>query len=178
VSAGIGRIQGVDTQAVKDRQTVTPSGVRIASVIDGVEFRAGQMQVDERGTLVEILSLGENSVDLPIVHVYMVSIRPGQVKGWVVHRKQDDRLFFLSGSSKVALYDGRVGSPTEGLVDVRFLGTDNRGLLVVPAGVYHALRNVGSDDVLFANLPTRAYDHADPDKFRLPAANDVIPYAI
>jgi dTDP-4-dehydrorhamnose 3,5-epimerase len=178
VSGEAASIHGIDIHAVKDRQTVTPSGVRVADVIEGVEFRARATHADERGTLVEILSLGADSVDLPIVHAYAVTIRPGRLKGWVVHRKQDDRLFFLSGTSKVALYDGRVGSPTEGLVDVRFLGTDNRGLLVIPAGVYHAVRNVGSDDALFVNLPTRAYDHADPDKYRLPAENDVIPYAV
>jgi dTDP-4-dehydrorhamnose 3,5-epimerase len=169
-------VLGVGTLADKDEQTVTPAGVRLARVIDGVEFRPATTHIDERGTLTEMLSVGEDSVDLPIVYVYNATIRPGQIKGWVVHLKQDDRLHFLTGVAKVALYDARPGSPTEGLVDVRFIGDENRGLLVIPAGVYHAVRNVGLDAVSFVNMPTRAYDHNDPDKHRLPADNELIPY--
>jgi dTDP-4-dehydrorhamnose 3,5-epimerase len=35
---------------------------------------------------------------------------------------------------------------------------------------------VGETDAYFVNLPTRAYDHANPDKFRLPLDTDLIPY--
>ena len=37
--------------------------------------------------------------------------------------------------------------------------------------------SVGEDEAVFLNLPTRAYDYEDPDKYRLPVANDVIPFA-
>jgi dTDP-4-dehydrorhamnose 3,5-epimerase len=42
--------------------------------------------------------------------------------------------------------------------------------------VYHGLQNVGLVDAVFINMPTRPYDHADPDKFRLPLTNDLIPF--
>ena len=57
-----------------------------------------------------------------------------------------------------------------------FFGTLNRSLFTIPAGVWHALRSVGSDDVMFINMPTRAYDYADPDTLRLPLVNDLIPF--
>ena len=56
-------------------------------------------------------------------------------------------------------------------------GEHHRGLLVIPAGVYHAAQNVGTVDAYLVNPPTRAYDHADPDKYRLPLKNDLIPFA-
>jgi dTDP-4-dehydrorhamnose 3,5-epimerase len=171
-------VRGVDTVTAKDPQSVTPLGIRIAPVIEGVEFRSATTQIDDRGTLTEILTVGEDSIDVPIVHVYQATVRPGQVKGWVVHLRQDDRLFFLKGAAKIGLFDGRVGSTTEGMVDVRYIGDENRGLLVIPAGVYHAVRNIGSDDVAFLNLPTRAYDHEDPDKHRVPLDTELIPHAI
>ena len=59
---------------------------------------------------------------------------------------------------------------------MRFLGAHDRGLLVIPAGVYHAVRNVGDAEMTFINLPTQAYDHTDPDKYRLPLDNEMIPY--
>jgi dTDP-4-dehydrorhamnose 3,5-epimerase len=49
-------------------------------------------------------------------------------------------------------------------------------LLVIPRGVYHAVRNIGTTDAIFVNMPTRAYDHGDPDKLRLPLKNGVIPF--
>jgi dTDP-4-dehydrorhamnose 3,5-epimerase len=173
-----GLIQGVGTVAEKDRQSVTRAGGRVAQTVHDVEFRPATTQIDERGSLVEVLTIGEGSLESPVVHVYRATVRPGRVKGWVVHLRQNDRLFFTNGTAKVGLYDARAGSPTEGVIDVRYVGNENRGLLVIPAGVYHAVRNVGLDELGFINMPTRAYDHAEPDKHRLPADTTMIPYEI
>jgi dTDP-4-dehydrorhamnose 3,5-epimerase len=162
--------------APRDGQSVTAAGERLEGRIDGVVLRPVTIHIDERGTLTELLR--SDAEDDPLVQVYTATIRPGQVKGWAVHLKKQDRLFLASGVAKVALYDGRVGSPTEGIVDVRFVGNENRGLLFIPAGVYHAIRNIGLDDVLFVNMPTTAYDHENPDKYRLPVDNELIPYTI
>ena len=53
----------------------------------------------------------------------------------------------------------------------------NRALLVIPRGVYHAVRNIGVTDAIFVNMPTRPYEHGDPDKFRLPLKNSLIPFS-
>ena len=74
------------------------------------------------------------------------------------------------------LYDDGAKSPTYGMVSEIFRSELMRDLMVIPAGVYHAHQNVGSKDALFVSMPTRAYDHADPDVYRLPVENDVIPY--
>jgi dTDP-4-dehydrorhamnose 3,5-epimerase len=170
-------VRGLPGEGVKEPQRVTPAGESVAPRIDGVEFRPAVAHVDERGSLIEVYSESWGFTEAPIVHVYQVSIRPGGIRGpWVVHLYQDDRLFFSNGTAKVALWDGREGSPTEGLVDVRYLGVDQPGLLVIPPGVWHAIRNIGQTDLTFVNLPTQPYDYADPDKHRLPLDNDVIPY--
>jgi dTDP-4-dehydrorhamnose 3,5-epimerase len=49
-------------------------------------------------------------------------------------------------------------------------------LVIIPHGVFHAVQNVGNSDALFFNLPTRPYNHAAPDKYRLPLDPDQIPY--
>lgn len=170
-------VQGSE-RARKDVQTVTPDGESVAAVIEGVEFRPAPVHADERGALTEIFSARWGFAAVTVEHVYEVLTRPGRFRGagWTMHLEQDDRLFFSNGVAKVAMYDARRGSATEGVVDVRYLGAHARGLLVIPAGVYHAVRNVGVDDLTFINLPTRAYDHTDPDKYRLPFENDLIPY--
>ena len=73
---------------------------------DGPEWRAFY----ERGTLTEILDDRWSFTDDPIVYVYHVTIRPGQLRGWVVHRIQNDRLFAYAGVLKIVLYDARVDS--------------------------------------------------------------------
>jgi dTDP-4-dehydrorhamnose 3,5-epimerase len=51
-----------------------------------------------------------------------------------------------------------------------------RTVMVIPAFVFHAHQNIGSTDGLFVSMPTRPYNHEDPDVFRLPVDTDLIPY--
>jgi len=159
-------------------QTVTPEGERIAEFIDGVQLRPAITHSDERGSLTEVYDPAWDVTDDPLVYVYESRIHPGQKKGWIVHFEQDDRLFFSVGSAKVVMYDARTASPTRGLVQELFLGSANRGLLRIPAGVVHAVVNVGPDEVRFVNMPTRPYRHERPDKLRFPHDTDAIPYRL
>jgi dTDP-4-dehydrorhamnose 3,5-epimerase len=162
--------------AVPERQTVTPEGRRLDHFIDGVQVRPALTHSDERGSLTEIYDPAWGFTEEPLVYVYQATVHPGQKKGWVVHREQDDRLFFSSGAAKIVLYDARPGSPTQGLVQEVFLGEVNRGLLRIPAGVVHAVVNVGPSEVRFVNMPTRAYRHERPDKQRIAPDDSAIPY--
>jgi dTDP-4-dehydrorhamnose 3,5-epimerase len=160
---------------MRDRQTVHPDGSRIAPEIAGVSFRPAVTQADERGTLTEIYSTRwpEGLESAP--HVYEVTALPGSVRAWVVHLDQDDRLYFSVGLLKIGLYDARPGSPSEGVGTTLFAGAHAPGLLTIPRGVYHGIRNVGVEPARFLNLPTRAYDPLLPDKFRLPSSAPAIP---
>jgi dTDP-4-dehydrorhamnose 3,5-epimerase len=161
----------------KDKQTVSSDGEPIAPFIDGVLINRRPLQEDERGELLEIYDPAWGVHPAPLAYVYFVTIRAGQVKGWVIHRLQDDRLFFIRGVTRVALFDDRPESPTYRMLNVFVMSERNRGLVVIPRGVFHALKNIGAEDAYFINLPTRPYDHADPDKYRLPLRNDLIPFA-
>jgi dTDP-4-dehydrorhamnose 3,5-epimerase len=163
-------------QPVKDVQTVTADGEIVAPLIEGVRIRPAITHSDARGTVCEIYNPAWGILEAPLVYVYQTTIRPRRVKGWVLHREQDDRLFFSLGTVKIVLYDDRPGSPTHKMLNEIHLGGYNRGLITIPRGVYHALENVGETDVLFINMPTRPYNHADPDKYRLPLDTDLIPY--
>jgi dTDP-4-dehydrorhamnose 3,5-epimerase len=162
---------------VPDVPTVTPEGERIPrDPIQGVQVRRAVTQTDDRGTLTEMFDPRWEFDDRALVYVYTASIRPGGIKGWVVHRRQDDRLFYGWGSARAVLYDAREGSPTHGAINELYFDTSNKGLLRIPAGVVHAVQNIGADDLFFVNMPTRPYDHDAPDKLRLPLDTDQIPY--
>jgi dTDP-4-dehydrorhamnose 3,5-epimerase len=163
---------------VRDSQTVTPEGRRLAAEIDGVRIRSAVTQTDERGSLCEIYDDRWGFTEEPLVYVYSVIIPPGQKRGWVVHAEQDDRIFISKGAVKFVLYDARVGSPTHGLIQEIFSGEFDRTLLRIPAGVFHGVVNIGRLDVEFVNMPTRPYVHEQPDKYRLPQGTDAIPYEL
>jgi dTDP-4-dehydrorhamnose 3,5-epimerase len=175
--AAVAGIDGLD-QASKDGATVTTDGASLQDRIDGVELRRPPTHADERGTLTEIYDLRWGFTDDPLSYVYHVTIRAGQLRGWVVHREQNDRLFAYAGVLKIVLYDARTDSRTHGRLNVFHLGGHDRALLSIPAGVFHAVCNVGADEGAFVNLPSRPYEHDDPDKYRLPLDNDVIPYRL
>lgn len=170
-----GQVRSLDV-AVKDAQTVTSAGEPVQELIHGVRLRHATTHADERGDLCEIYDERWEFTTDPVPYVYVVTLSPGSVRGWVVHLKQDDRLFFSSGTIKVVLYDAREESPTAGELNVFHLGTNDRALLSIPAGVFHAVKNVGPGPALFVNLPSQPYDHADPDKYRLPLDTPEIPH--
>lgn len=76
------------------------------------------------------------------------------------------------------LYDVRPESPTCGVVSRVVLSERRRQLVNVPKYVWHADVNIGSCDVVIVNFPTTPYDHANPDKYRLPLDSPLIPYAL
>jgi dTDP-4-dehydrorhamnose 3,5-epimerase len=105
------------------------------------------------------------------------TIRPGVIKGWGLHRRHEDRYALLFGEMELVFYDPREDSPTRGQVSKIVLSEHRRRMINVPAGVWHADRNIGDRDVVVVNFPTIQYDHAAPDKVRLPLATPEIPYS-
>ncbi len=160
-----------------DRQTVTPQGQIIQPLIDGVRVRLAITHPDDRGDLCEVFSTAWGFDDEPMVYAYFASVRPGKTKGWVKHLLQADRLFMALGSFRVVLYDDRPDSPTYQKLNVLNFSDRKRGLVRIPPGVFHAVQNVGHEEAHFVNAPTRAYNHAQPDKYRLPLDTPLIPFS-
>lgn len=164
------------SQPVKEAQTVSPDGQALVQLPHGARLRDVVTHVDARGSLFEAYDPRWGWHDAPLVYAYCVTIRPGITKGWGYHEHHDDRYLIVSGEMEVVLYDDRPDSPTCGLVSKIVLSHYRRQLLCIPARVWHADHNIGSTDVMFMNFPTQPYDHANPDKYKLPLNNDVIPY--
>jgi dTDP-4-dehydrorhamnose 3,5-epimerase len=167
---------GRHLRPVQDVPTVTPEGKSLDPLIHGVVIRPAVTQVDERGTLCEIYHPAWGVHPAPLTYVYQFSIRPGKIKGWHVHHLHDDRIFLSAGTVKVVLFDDRPESPTYRMVSEIYRHDTHRTVMVIPAFVFHAHQNVGSTDALFVSMPTRAYNYASPDVYRLPIDNDYIPY--
>jgi len=159
-----------------DVPTVNAAGARLNTGIDGVVYSRRVAQVDHRGTLTEIVNFADAFWDEPVVYSYCFTIRPGRIKGWGMHRRQADRYFLCAGQTRVVLHDGRVRSPTFGAFAEFHLTEQSRALLLIPPGVWHADQNWGDTDAVLLNFPTRPYDRAAPDKYRVDPHSGVIPF--
>jgi dTDP-4-dehydrorhamnose 3,5-epimerase len=144
-------------------------------VIDGVMTKQLRVIPDERGRLMECLR-SDDELFIRFGQLYMTTTYPGVVKGWHLHRVQWDNIVCLKGTIELALYDARAASPTEGELDVHFLG-EHRPLLVrVPPGVWHGWKCVGVREAYIVNAPTELYDYERPDQEELPPDTPEIPY--
>lgn len=144
-------------------------------MIEGVEIKQLTKNADERGYLMELLRC-DDAIFRKFGQVYVSLNYPGVVRGWHYHKKQDDHFAVVKGMVKVALYDAREGSPTQGQVDEFFLGEQHSILLKIPVGVMHGYKTVGNEPSLLINFPTEPYDPQEPDEYRLPWDTDEIPY--
>jgi dTDP-4-dehydrorhamnose 3,5-epimerase len=160
----------------QDVQTVTFDGEPVQKLIHGVVIRNAVTQIDDRGTLCEILRPDWDFHPAPLSYVYQFMIRPGKIKGWHVHHQHDDRIFISQGTVKVVLYDDRPDSPTYKTINVIHRTDLQRSIMTIPAFVFHAHQNIGSTDALMISMPTRLYNHESPDVYRYPIDNDYIPY--
>ena len=163
--------------AKRDRQLVTPKGEVVRRLTAGVTIRPLTTHVDDRGSVCELFDPRWGWHPDPMVFAYCFTIRPGVVKGWNLHREHEDRYALLHGTMELVLFDPRPESPTCGEVCKVVLSEHQRLLVNVPRNVWHADHNIGSTDVVVVNFPTTAYDHANPDKYRLPIGTDLIPYS-
>lgn len=162
---------------IKDEPTVNTDGGSLTQLPAGVSFHEVKTQTDDRGTLCEVLDSRWPWSSAPLVYAYFVTLRPGKVKGWALHKQHEDRYFIMFGEMEVVMYDARPDSPTRGLLAKVSLSEHNRRLMNIPAGIWHADHNIGSKDAVIVNFPTKPYAHDDPDKYRLPLDTDQIPYS-
>lgn len=149
--------------------------IRIDNQIAGVDMRRLEARADGRGNLVVLMSdrFGET---YRAPHVYLVTAAARSIRAWVYHRRQSDRLAYTMGKLRVVLYDLRPESPTYQAINVIDAGAANQILLTIPPLVVHAVQNLTDADTCFVNMPTNAYDPANPDKSRLAFDHPGIPY--
>ncbi len=161
--------------AKQDSQNITSDWIPIMKFIDGVQFKEIKNVAKESGYLTEIFR-SDWGFDNKIEQVFQVAMFPGSISGWHVHKNTTDRLFVNSGLIKIVLYDGRIESPTFGLINEFRLGTIRAGIVIVPKGVWHAVQNLDESTSLIINMVDYSYKYENPDHLRLPIDTELIPY--
>jgi dTDP-4-dehydrorhamnose 3,5-epimerase len=172
-------VDGFSSASSVHSLTTADGAVRLAP-IKGVSVRPAHPVSHRHGHLTEAFRADWGLTEEPIVQVNLTATFPGRVRAWGLHRRTVDRLFAATGSLCIVCYDGRRGSPTFGCVNEFMLGERNQGLLVIPPGVYHGWKNIGTDEATIVSMPSQLYDYDGPDRWELPwdseAAQKIIPY--
>jgi dTDP-4-dehydrorhamnose 3,5-epimerase len=174
-----GAVLGLDALVSKHSAVDFVGKLRL-DPIDGVRFRPVRPVPHEDGTLAEVARTDWPEVNEPIVQVHVTTTLPGRIRAWGLHQRLSDRLSVLKGLVSIVVFDGRADSPTFGFVNEFRLSERNPGLLVVPPNLYHGWKVIGTDEAFIANMPTRRYDHEDPDALDLPyesgRAEEIVPF--
>lgn len=163
--------------ARKDTQLVTKEWQKVEEQIEGVVVREVRHVPRDHGIITEMFRSEWDPTGLPVVHIYQSRLFPGAIGAWSCHAKTADRLFVNQGNLKVVLFDGREGSRTYRRIVELYVGDARPAFVILPAGVWHGLQNLGSSDALVINYPTNAYNYEDPDHYRLPFDSPEIPYS-
>jgi len=144
-------------------------------MIDGVMTKKLKVIPDERGRLMECLRCDDDLFE-KFGQFYMTTTLPGVVKGWHLHRGQADNVVCVKGMIKLALHDGRDGSPTRGQTDEFFMGEHNPLLVRIPPGVWHGWKCVSPEEAYIVNAPTEPYRYETPDQEERPHDDPDIGY--
>jgi dTDP-4-dehydrorhamnose 3,5-epimerase len=144
--------------------------------IDGVRVRRLQPHGDARGSLTELLR--SDWPEFPGFGQAILTVnQPGVIRGWHSHARQTDVMVVISGRLLIVLYDGRDASPTHGRVDEHLGDWSTPMALVIPPGIFHGYKTLGSAPALILNFPDQVYDAAAPDEVRLePPETSGIPF--
>ena len=144
-------------------------------MIEGVKVKKLKVIPDERGRLMEILR-SDDDIFQQFGQVYMTTSKPAVVKAWHYHKLQADNFTCVFGKTRLALYDAREGSGTFKEVQDFIIDLDNPILVQIPPNVYHGFKCIGDKEAIVINTITRAYNHANPDEYRVDPYNNDIPY--
>jgi len=142
-------------------------------MIKGVSVKKLKVIPDDRGRLMEILRSDDKAFK-KFGQVYMTTARPGVVKAWHWHAKQEDNFTCVHGKMRLALYDGRKDSRTYKEVNEFIISLDDPMLVTIPKMVYHGFKCISDCEAIVINTITLPYNCKKPDEYRIdPYDNDI-----
>jgi dTDP-4-dehydrorhamnose 3,5-epimerase len=129
-----------------------------SGIIHDVVVREVVRYTDGRGWLMEVYREDETDSRYTPAMQYVSMTKPGVARGPHEHRDQADYFAFIGPSTfRVFMWDARPASPTHGVMQVIEAGEGAPRIVIIPAGVVHAYKNVGQEMGMVLNLPNRLY---------------------
>ena len=135
-----------------------------AELIEGVRITPVTLWPDDRGYFLEVQRFGRGlAANFPsaTTQVSAAVNYPGTIKAFHYHLHQTDCWTPVAGLLQVALVDLRAGSATFGARNTLFTGALRPWQILIPPGVAHGYKVVGTEPALLVYLTDRFYDPAD-----------------
>lgn len=133
-------------------------------LIAGVEVEPATVYPDDRGWFLEVGRVGQSLLARfpnPTIQVSASVSYPGTIKAFHYHSKQFDYWVPVQGMLQVALVDLRADSPTFGARNTFYLGTLRPWRLLIPPGVGHGYKVIGTEAAVLVYVTSRYYDPQD-----------------
>jgi dTDP-4-dehydrorhamnose 3,5-epimerase len=133
-------------------------------LIEGVRIAPVALWPDDRGHFLEVQRIGHGLAgDFPIAstQVSATLTYPGVVKAFHYHLRQFDCWTVVKGMLQVALADLRRGSPTFGVRNTIYVGEKRPWQVLIPPGVAHGYKVIGSETAVLVYVTSAFYDPAD-----------------
>jgi dTDP-4-dehydrorhamnose 3,5-epimerase len=133
-------------------------------LIAGVAIEPQTIWPDDRGYFFEVGRIGRGLIagfPSDSTQVSATVTYPGAIKAFHYHVRQTDCWVPSSGMLQVALIDLREGSRTFGVKNTIYVGTLRPWMLLIPPGVAHGYKVIGTDPASLMYVTDRWYDPAD-----------------
>ncbi len=145
-------------------------------LIAGVRIQPFSVYPDDRGYFLEVQRMGRGSAgEFPAASTQVSAAfnYPGTVKAFHFHLHQTDYWTAVEGLMQVALVDLRLGSATFGLKNTMYVGPLRPWQVLIPPGVAHGYKVVGSGPAMLVYLTDRFYNPEDEGRipFNDPSIN-------
>jgi dTDP-4-dehydrorhamnose 3,5-epimerase len=146
-------------------------------LIDGVRVSPYSLWPDDRGYFMEIMRIGHGLAahyDASTSQVSAALSYPGTIKAFHYHLEQTDFWVAAMGMFQVALVDLRKGSPTFGCKNTLYVGTLRPWQILIPPGVGHGYKVIGTDPAMLVYVTNKFYN--PKDEGRIPYNQPEIAY--
>jgi dTDP-4-dehydrorhamnose 3,5-epimerase len=135
-----------------------------AGLIEGVRLQPFSVYPDDRGYFLEVNRMGRGLAAAFPPESTQTSAAlnyPGTIKAFHFHLHQTDCWTPVKGLLQVVLADLRIGSPTFGARNTMYVGALRPWHVLIPPGVAHGYKVIGSEEALLVYLTDRFYNPAD-----------------
>jgi dTDP-4-dehydrorhamnose 3,5-epimerase len=133
-------------------------------LIDGVLVEPVTLWPDDRGYFLEVQRVGRGLAAAFPAETTQISAAvnyPGAIKAFHYHLHQTDCWTPVAGLLQVALVDLRAGSRTYGARNTLYTGALRPWQILIPPGVAHGYKVIGTEGSLLVYLTDRHYDPSD-----------------
>jgi dTDP-4-dehydrorhamnose 3,5-epimerase len=145
---------------------LTPDSPKL---IDGVVVKPFPIWPDDRGYFAEILRVGKGvagQFPTESTQISAVLSYPGTIKAFHYHMYQTDCWQPMTGMFQVALVDLRLESRTFGARNTMYVGALRPCQVVIPPGIAHGYKVVGTDSGVLVYVTDRHYNPADEGRIK------------